>query len=317
MNNREKYRNLCNQEEQICVFSQPWWLDAVCGKNFWNVALIENKGRIIASLPYYYHRRIGLKYITMPQMTQVLGPWYRDIPNSENARLSYEYKIFNALYSQLPKVDFFSQGFHYKLTNWLPFYWLGFKQTTYYTYMINDISDVKLTINNFSYAKRKNIKKAESLLKVYYDLGCKEFYENHKISLRKQGLDISYTFKFFKSIYYAAYKNKSGRTIYAKDKNNNIHSALFLIWSKEGAYNLISTIDPKFRNSGSTSLLIKEVIKKLSTKTNRFDFEGSMIKGVESSFRQFGTIQTPYHYITKMSPRMNVIYGLKNFLLRR
>lgn len=40
----------------------------------------------------------------------------------------------NYFIDNLPKFDYFNMNFHYSITNWLPFYWRGFKQTTRYTY---------------------------------------------------------------------------------------------------------------------------------------------------------------------------------------
>lgn len=87
---------------------------------------------------------------------------------------------------------------------------------------------------------------------------------------------------------------------------------MLVIWDENSAYDLISTIDPTYRNSGAASLLILEMIKYLQKITLKFDFEGSMIENVENSFRQFGAVQTPYFQITKLSRKAKILYGLKN-----
>ncbi len=119
------------------------------------------------------------------------------------------------------------------------------------------------------------------------------------MTLRQQGATIGYSFEVFRRMYDAAYANNAGRTIYAIDAEGNLHGALFNIWSGNVAYDLISTIDHRFRNSGAATLLVYEMIKYLSDKVKVYDFEGSMMEGVENSFRQFGTTQTPYMAISK------------------
>lgn len=42
---KELYRKLCEQEPSIPLFSQAWWLDAVCGEAAWDVALVEKGGK--------------------------------------------------------------------------------------------------------------------------------------------------------------------------------------------------------------------------------------------------------------------------------
>lgn len=305
MTNKEKYRDFCKKEKNIPVFSKDWWLDSVCGEDNWDVVIVEKEQEILASLPYNKTRKAIFDIITMPKLTQTMGVYikYPDIQKYDK-KLSYEKDMMNKLIQQLPIVDMFSQNFHYSITNWLPFYWNGYEQTTRYTYVIEDLTDLERVFSNFSHSKRKNIKKAEKLVQIKFDISSKDFYENHKMTLAKQKSKIAYSYEQFSQMYNNTYKNNSGRTIYAIDSENNIHAALFVIWDNNSAYDLISTIDPDFRNSGAASLLIKEIIKYVSSKTNKFDFEGSMIEQVESSFRQFGAKQKPYFKISKTNSKL-------------
>ena len=305
MTNRKKYREFCKKEENIPLFSKDWFLDSVCGVDNWDVTLVERDGEIIASMPFYKKRKTIFNIITMPKHAQTMGV-YLKYPEGQKyeKRLSYEKELMSSLIEQLPKVDYFNQSFHYSVTNWLPFYWKGYTQTTNYTYVIENLSNLESVFQNFNHAKRKNIKKAEKLLEVKFDLSAKEFYDNHKMTLEKQESTISYSFEHFNRIYSGAYKHNAGRTIYAVDSDNNIHAALFVLWDKNSAYDLISTIDPSFRNTGGASLLIREIIKFVSTKTDRFDFEGSMVENIEKSFRQFGAKQKPYFDITKIDSKI-------------
>ena len=59
MDNREKYRNFCNKESSMPLFSKAWWLDSVCGENNWDVSLVEKGGNIFASMPYYIEKNMG------------------------------------------------------------------------------------------------------------------------------------------------------------------------------------------------------------------------------------------------------------------
>jgi hypothetical protein len=310
---KSKYIEFCESEANIPIFSQYWWLDAVCGEDNWDVIVIEKGGSIVATLPYCFTNKKGAKHISMPLLTQTLGPYikYPADQKYEN-KLSFEKEIFTKLIDSLPDFKYFKQNFHYTITNWLPFYWKGFKQTTRYTYVIDDLNDIEKVFSNFNYSKKKNIKKAQTEnIEVKFDLPAKEFYENHKLTLNKQNEKITYSFDLFRKIYTEGYSRNAAKVIYATDSSNNIHSALFVIWDKNSAYDLISTIDPEFRNSGSASLLVKEMISFLADKTGKFDFEGSMIENVENSFRKFGAKQIQYFNITKTNSK---IFRLKNSL---
>lgn len=303
MTNKEKYYAFCEIEKTIPLFSQAWWLDAVCADE-WDVCLVEKGGTIYASMPFHIKKRYGFTILCQPPLTQNLGPWIKSSTLKYDKILSQQKVLMEGLIEQLPTYHYFNQNWHYMQTNWLPFYWKGFKQTTYYTYVIEELIDLEYVFSNFGYAKRKNINKAEKIINVVFDISAEEFYKNHKMILAKQGLKISYSFELFNKIYKAGYEHNSARTIAGYDSKNNLHAALFIIWDKLSAYDLISTIDPDYRVYGAASLLIKEVITFVSTITKKIDFEGSMIESVERSFRQFGAIQKPYFNISKTQSKM-------------
>jgi hypothetical protein len=317
MNNKREYRQLCATESSIPVFSKDWWLDAVCGDDHWDVLLYKKDNEIFGALPYAWRTNKRYRHIYQPLFTQNNGTWIRyPGQQTEAKRLSLEKEVMGALIGQLEKLDIstFRQRFHYSVTNWLPFYWNGYSQTTCYTYVIEDISDIVGVEENFSHAKRKNIAKAAKIVEVKFDLGAEEFYNNHKATLLKQGEEIIYSFEEFRRIYEAVYSRDAGRTIYATDAQGNLHSALFVIWDEMSGYDLISTIDPAFRDSGSASLLTLEIIRFLSGRTKKFDFEGSMMEQVEHSFRQFGAVQKPYFLISKtFSPHLRMKENLMGF----
>ncbi|MCI8420511.1 MAG: GNAT family N-acetyltransferase [Oscillospiraceae bacterium] len=313
MTNKEKYSELCKENSTISVYDQPWWLDAVCGKDNWEVVLYEKNGTILGAMPCYIKSKFGLKYITQPQFTQHNGVWIRYPDNQiEAKRISYEKEVIGSLLEEIEKMPIYCylQAHSPKLTNWLPFYWRGYKQTTYYTYRLPDIHDTEVVFKNFQPNKRKNINKARKAgYTIKFDLADENFYKHHKKSLKKQGVDIQYSFDIFQQIYHAAYENKSGRTIYAEDENGTLLCALFNLWDRKWGYDLISAIDPDTRKSGVPDLLVYTMLEYLSDKVIGYDFEGSMIPGVEESFRHFGAIQTPYFLINK-------IYT-KNYLIKK
>jgi len=302
---KEIYRIWSATESEIPVFSRDWWLDAACGEENWDVILVEEKGAIAGAMPYYMKRRGIFRLITRPHLTQTMGPYLRqDDSLSHSDKLGREKKIFGEMIERLPQFDHFNVAFNYRYTNWLPFHWAGFSQTTGYTYIIPDLSDLQRVYSDFAYAKKKDIKKAKNVVEVRFDLSAADFYRHHETSLRKQGEKIHYSFEYFERLYNAAYANSGGRVVYAQDKNDAIHAALFVVWGPEGAYDLISTIDPELRNSGAATLLVQEIVGYVSAFTGRFDFEGSMIEGVEASFRKLGAIQTPYLVISKTPSRI-------------
>lgn len=309
MNNKQKYRSFCQVEKSIPIFSKAWWLDSVAG-NDWDVVIIEKGDQIIASMPYLLKNRFGFTILTQPQLTQTLGPWLRPSNAKYARKLSQEKDLLQKLFAQLPAFAHFQQSWHYSVNNWLPIYWKGFEQTNYYTYRIEDLTNLDSIWKGFEANIRTDIRKAANKenLTVRTDLTVDDFLKlNEKVFLR-QGMGLPYTKKLVYDIDSAAKNNHARKIFIAEDEQGRHHSAVYLIWDDNSAYYLMGGSDPELRNSGATSLCMWEAIQFASTVTKSFDFEGSMMEPVERFFRNFGAVQTPYFLITKTNSRLIKTY---------
>jgi hypothetical protein len=301
MTNKQKYIELCKERKDIPIFSQPWWLDAVCQDGIWDVVLVEKGNVIWGALPYYYQKDWKGKRITMPKLTQTMGPWLRYPKDQKYAnKISHEKEIMTKLIKELPKFGSFTQNFHYTVTNWLPFHWEGFKQTTRYTYILEDTSQIETLWKQLRSNIRREIKKAKSKnLKTINSSDIEKFYEINSLTFNRQDQKTPYSLEFIKDLDSACVKEKRRKILLAEDKQKRTHAGIYLVWDNKEMYYLMGGGDPELRNSGATSLLMWEAIKLASKKGLKFNFEGSMIEPVERFFRAFGAIQTPYFQIYK------------------
>jgi|GEM_PF-98611 len=295
----EEWDRFVDASPQGCIFCRSWWLRAVAPDAF-QVLVVRRGGRIVAGMPLVRHRRWGFQTLHTPPLTQVLGVLLGP-PASESyeRRLSSEMELLAELIAAIPRAAHINILCHYSFTNWLPFHWAGYQQTTRYTYVIESLADPEAVFANFAHSKRKNIKKAERLVQVREDMAPRDFYDHHAMSLRKQGAAINYSYELFERIHRATRERNAGKTWFAVDAEGRVHSAIFVVWDAKSAYYLISTIDPDHRGSDSATLLVRDAIAYVSKLTSRFDFEGSMIQGVEGSFRKFGAVQKPYFHLSK------------------
>jgi lipid II:glycine glycyltransferase (peptidoglycan interpeptide bridge formation enzyme) len=292
------------------LFQKPWWLDAVCGKDNWDVVLVEKGGQIIASMPYYMGKRRGMRIITMPKLTQTMGPWLRPSNAKYANQLAEQKDLMTGLIEKLPAYDYFLQNFHYSITNWLPFYWQGFSQTTRYTYMLEEISDTQKIWDDLLPKIRTDIKKAQNRfgLQVCTDLGIDAFLTMNEQTFTRQRMKLPYSKDFVKRLDNACKEHNARRIFFAKDMDGRIHATVYIVWDENSAYYLMGGSDPDLRNSGANSLCMWEAIKFASTVTKAFDFEGSMIEPVERFFRAFGARQMPYFQVSKINSPFVKIY---------
>lgn len=296
---KERYRALCQTEISIPLFSRDWWLDTVCGADKWEVLWIEENKQVQATMPLYIpHKGI----ISMPPFTQTLGPWFA--PVSEDTKytsnLSRRQVLCGEFIEELKEYPHFLQNFHYDITDWLPFYWNKYQQSTRYTYLINDLNNTEKVWEEMSRHTRRNILKARDKYQIQIKKGIEinEFLSVFRKTFERQGLSPKHE-KILVRLVEKCREREQGDLWGGYDTNGNLHAAIFVAWQESSAYYLAGGGDPAYRESGAHSLLMWEAICYTSGKSKRFDFEGSMIRGVERFFRDFGAVQTPYFTISK------------------
>ena len=299
MTEKERYRELCAIETSIPIYSRDWWLDCVCGEDKWDVLLFPNKETIEAAMPFY--SPIG-KIITMPAHTQTMGIWFN--PEFEGQgysdNLYRKQQICSYFIEHLPAHSFYLQNFHYSFTDWLPFFWSGYKQTTRYNYILPDIKDIELLYSCLGGDAKRNITKAQKKygLKIERNVSPELFMKNYALTFRQKEIKTYFPEILLKIIETCLARNQ-GDIWGAFDEQNRLYATVFITWQNNCAYYIAAGNDPDFKKSGANACVLWQAIVDLSEKVEIFDFSGSMLKGVEHFFREFGTVQLPYFVISK------------------
>ena len=299
MTNKEKYHDFCNQTPALPMFLQDWWMDAVCAGKQWDVLIsYDNKGEIQAVLPYLLGKRAWMKYIIMPQQTQLGGIWISDATLADNKKRIAE--ICQDFAHQLAemKLCYYYQQYCIGSIAVEAMRALGFKAKERVTYRIEDISDTEKLLESFSKNKRRQLQKAQAL-HVDKQMNAEEFYRYHSRCLRAQGKPINYTREFLLVLERKTARAQQSQIISICNKENQVLAAAYLVWDKQNMYYLIPCYDPQHKDSGASALLVLEAIKLAQEKGVAFDFEGSMIAGVANHYKQFGSTATTYYSIEK------------------
>ena len=226
---KEEYRTYCEKTEGLPLFMQAWWMDAVCAGKRWEV---------IAGMPCLVRERCGLRYVVMPQETQIGGKWTVDngqltIDNGQWAKMARE--IAEALKER--RLDYYYQ--HFPIGSELPeeLEKLGFTIRKHTTYRIEDLGDLEAVERRFSENKRRQIRKAAGLELVRVE--PERFYAFHAECLHAQGKEISYSKAFFDSLNAACEAHEAREILGLQDAQGNLHAAVFLVYDKRTCYFLI------------------------------------------------------------------------------
>lgn len=306
MTDKDKYRLLCHTEPSIPLFSRDWWLDIVCGKDKWDVLWIEQKGQVQATLPLYVPYK-GV--VSMPPLTQTMGPWFAPVSGDTKyaSELGQRQKLCKTFIDKLKIYSHFLQNFHYDITDWLPFYWEGYRQSTRYTYILEGLEKLKSPVENesseiwgnMSSHTRRNIIKAKEKrgITVRKGIPADDFQRIYAKTFERQGKSHAPHIQLLASLIHACRERGQGNLWGGYDADGNLHATAFIAWQESSAYYIAGGGDPAYRDSGAHSLIMWEAIRFVADKSKQFDFEGSMIPGVERFFREFGARQIPYFTI--------------------
>ena len=278
-----------------CLFEQPWWLDIVAPGQ-WDEILIEEKGRVVARMPYVKRNSV----ICMPPYTQTLGIWMAPEVKASYAR---QKRVINEILDALNGYKRVSVQLPPQNEYVLPFRWRGYNVAPRFTYRLEDLSDLDAVYQNFSQTTRENIRGAAKKVKINNDTDTDNLWRLINSTFSRQNMKPPLPKRIIDHIVTSCEALNHGKYFEAADEEGNIHSCVFIVYDEEACHLLISGQDMKYnRNSRAKSLIVWEGIKLAASHSRVFDFEGSMIEGVENFDQQFGGRCTPYYVVSNQTP---------------
>jgi CelD/BcsL family acetyltransferase involved in cellulose biosynthesis len=292
-----KWDALVESSPQGSVFCHSWWLkatDPAC-----QVLGYFEGGRLVAGIPLHYEKRFGFELCCMVPPTPRLGVVMEPATGKRVTAAARETELLKIFAQRLAKERIFIQAFHPSLQNWLPFYWSGFRQTSRFTYILEDLQDSNRMWKEMKDSCRRDIHKAMKCGVTISECDPGTVLEVIAKTFARQGKKPPYRADFFQGLCEAAAKNNAGQCFAAVDQSGRVHAAAALVWDRARAYYLVGGGDASLRESGAGYLLLWHMIEFSATRSAIFDFEGSMIQPIEHFFRTFGAAQQMYSYITK------------------
>lgn len=315
-----RYDRFVEDSPQGIMYDRTWWLEALAPGQ-WQVVTLCKGDAIKAAWPWVLRKQRGRWRIGMPTLTQKLGILFAPSTAKYVERLSTEHRLTSRLVEELPPGAVLNQCFHENFTSWLPFYWEGLRQTTRYTYILKDLSDVDRLWRDMRDARRRAIRKAlKQELRVREIEDPEEFCRLSGKTFERQGKSFPYDVNLVARFDRAAAEYAGRRMTVAEDNAQRIHACDYLVFDRRCAVSLMGGADEALRSSGGQVLLEWESILFAAQHAKVFDFEGSMIPGIEHFMRGFGAVQTPFFRISGMAEstrRHDILSSLRRTTARR
>jgi len=285
-------------------------MDAACIKGEWDVILQQNvAGELEGVLVYHIRRYYGMTLILMPPMTAYNGIHILFPSNlKEYSKVSFQNRVTEALIDKLPKHSLYYQQYHTDYTNWLPLYWKGYKETTRYTYILDTRPGKEVLTRGLRDNLRRSIASAEKTCEIV-DIDIETFITETKLAFESKGKPVPINVEVLRRLD-SAFKDSGQIEIRAcrHKETGKLLSGIILAQDKKSSYYLSSFHHATV--TGSLAYLLWDSI--FMKDRDVFDFEGSIIKGIEFYLRSFGGTLTPHYRIYKV-PNPLLSLGLKIF----
>ncbi|WP_129286759.1 GNAT family N-acetyltransferase [Streptomyces sp. GZWMJZ-114] len=289
-----------------CLFEEAWWLDTTAPAQ-WGEAVTRAGDEVTGRWCYVQEELAGLSVVCMPHLTQTAGPWVRSGQRRPARELSEQIQIVTELLDLLPPHDLFVQNLHHSQWNLLPLHWKGFRSAARLTYVLNSLDDPDLLWANMLGTVRTRIRKAERHFTVRHDGGAEDFLPLHRSTFGRQGMNVPWPLATVRNVCTAATKRGQGRVLLAVAPSGRAHAGIVVVWDERTMYYLLSGSDEYARQHGAVALLIWEAIQLAAEVSSSFDFEGSMLPGVERMFRGFGARQVPYLQVWRSNGKVDAL----------
>jgi Acetyltransferase (GNAT) domain len=315
-NNKVDYIKLCESEPNIPIFIQNGWLDAVCteGGLSWDVAVSRDKNsKIVAALVYVLRKKWGIDIITVPHLTKFTGIWQAPLPHSMHyENNNEEHNRIKDIISQLPHFHRLTLNLNTNLSDWSPFYWAGFSQTTRYVQVLESGENKETLHKNLNRNTKRNIKKAEEHFTVEVRDDFKDFIKLNNTVFERQQKENVTPLSIWQNLDAFLLEKQQRRIYFSMDKNGVSHGTFYMVWDNQYAYALANGLTETGRTYGAMSQLTWQAIQDAADMGLPFNFLGSMMPSVEVFNRGFNTVKKPYFVLNKSKNR--VFEGIFNLL---
>lgn len=281
-----------HNHQYIPLHQQAIFLDSLVGPEGWDVVGIQNKNLDwIALLPFHMKKKWGFNYITHPILCKWISPLFApEVPDP--------YLVFKQLIAELPAHAYLEQHYFYNFSAHIQQQaHISESYTEEYSYQLDlKVGEQALYDGLNSDYRNNKIKKAAASVTIEECTDLDTFYSINNLSFKRQNISCPYSLAYFKKHASALIDHDRARLFKAIDHNGAIHSVVMLSWDEQCAYYHLAGDDPVLRKSGSGIYLawhcILYALKTLQVPF--FDFEGSMIPGVEKVRQKFGAQKRIY-----------------------
>lgn len=287
-------------EPHIGVFASKKWLD-VYGDDLTLIGIYKDEHQLIGGFYYLKTKKYGFDFIKLPPYTPHCALFFEGQSKNASSVNNFSKEIMQDVceYFKSQKCSLFILAFPYKIKDLQHFIWNNYKVIPNYTYQIDLSKSIDVIKGNFDSKHRNVINKA---IKDGVEVSCNSLnseitYDFFKQNLLQAGANVYE--KELKNIL-CLFSDSTNSFTMSATFNGRVAGMVHCIFDKNVCYYLLGGTDKNSGAQGVNNLLVQYSIEKAKELgCSIFDFEGSMLKGVEKFFRGFGPELVPYYTVNK------------------
>jgi len=290
------------------LFHEPWWLDAATQGRY-SLAEVSRNGKIVARLPYFLQKRLGMSIVDLPPLTHFLGP---AIINQPNTTFLQQLDIMKELISKLPPTSFFYIKCHRDVRDVVAFQCAGFRSCVQFTHEIPPEPESVLW--------KKVHRNARSIIRLAAEChnlsegndpaAFMGFYRQCKESTGKVNhLDIESCRKLIQ----ACLERYRGRIYEARDQGGAVVAAIFCAWDHVTSYYLLTARHPS-AHTGAISFLVWEAMIDAARRGLLFDCDGFDSEGGARFLSKFTSHVVPRFVAVRESATIRLFLMARSLL---
>ncbi len=308
--NSDTYSN--NAEAHLGVFASKKWLSVYNAKLTF-IGIFKDEHQLIGGFFYLKTKRFGASFIKLPPYTPHCGLFFINESKNYSSKSGFEKEVIDEVcnYISSQKSALNILAFPHTIKDLQPFIWNKYKVIPNYTYQLSLLKSIEEIKTDFDSKNRNVINKAikEEVIVTENTLSKQQLYDFFISSLNNTDANIYE--EELKNIF-LKFSDSSNSFSQIAYKNEELLGVVFCVYDKNNCYYLLGGINKKSGIQGINNLLVlKSIEKAKQLGCSMFDFEGSMLKGVEKFFRSFGGQLIPYYTVNKATFFIEVLLKFK------
>lgn len=287
-----------DEHPQGTIFHKTDWLQLI--DHDIAICVILNDEKIRAGVALIKTTKNGVSGYHIPPYTQYFSPLFGSIEDGKNS-LTEEHACIKAILEEIKHtshLDFKLPHGHHSI---LPYHWKGFETAVNITHIIT--GNLAGYLNDLNKNKLRELKKLQVLVSNGEITIEQDIKESELIQLMQQTSERK-TFDAKSSLAAGLVLNADiafAKKIVIRSKEHGLLAFGFFPYDRKAVYNLINAsvrvTDPVLKTINL--LLLYQAIEFALNSGRTFDFEGSMLPGVETFCRLMGGTQVPVYRVQK------------------